>query len=285
MSITVPERHGPGAAGRLRRAGRFRRAGRDAHERLVVAAAVLATLAVIAGPGVLAAFGLLEGRAPVIEEPRLSENAQRVLEVLPGAYELAGAVIVPAIADPDVAWNEPVARGSMDGMIIDLGVRGLVEFGTQKTRATTPLWRSRVRSADRVFSDVGPLFFACVPSRSGDRCAGSVLMQPDGRWHALGEGAGPPGRGSVTRLTVLGSAGEAGLWLGWMPPDAATAWATVVGQLSIREVPVRTEETMAAGGARVWWLRSSEPVSAVSFRDARGNDLARVSTGTDPGAG
>lgn len=249
---------------------------RDARERLVVVAAVLATLGVIALPGVLGALGSTGGTIPLVEEQQLSPNAERVLDELPDAYAAGSAVVVPARTDPHVVWIGPVAEGSVDGDFVGIDVRGLVPFGTLPTRGTTPEWRSAIEPEDRVFSDVGPLYFACTPATSGDGCRGSVLMQHDGRWHVLGPSAGAPGQGSATRLNVLAGGGVAGLWFGWMPDEAATAWATVVGQVSIRDVPVQVVETLAVGGARMWWLRSSEPVSAVSFRASDGAVLERV---------
>lgn len=252
---------------------------RDARERLVVVAAVLATLGVIALPGVLGALATVGGTGPVVEEQRLSPNAERVLDELPDAYAAGAAVVVPAETDPHVVWIGPVAAGSVDGDFVGIDVRGLVPFGTLPTRGATPEWRSDVEPEDRVFSDVGPLYFACTPATSGDGCRGSVLMQQAGRWHVLGPSAGAPGQGSVTRLNVLAGGGAAGLWFGWMPDEAATAWATVVGQTSIRDVPVQAAETKAGGGARMWWVRSSDPVSAVSFRAAGGQVVERVPVG------
>jgi hypothetical protein len=74
---------------------------------------------------------------------------------------------------------------------------------------------------------------------------------------------------------VLGGGGEAGLWFGWVPEGAATVWATVVGHQSIRDVPARTTGADAVGGATVWWVRLTDPVSAVSFQDAQGRMVER----------
>jgi hypothetical protein len=271
LSVAVPQ-HRDHTAG-TRREGR---------ERLVVVAAVVATLAVIAGPGIVGASGLLGGMSPRVEDPRLSDGARRVLDELPGAYAAAGTVVVPAATDRHVLWIGPIADSSIDGRVVDLGARGLVPFGTLPTSSTTPAWRSDVEPADRVFADVGPLHFGCAPSSSGGTCRGTVLVEHGGRWHALHgvEGrAGSPGGATATRVSVLGGGGEAGLWLGWMPEGAATAWATVVGDHSVRDVPGRTSQTDARGGAAMWWVRSSEPVSTVSFKDLRGRVVEQTAVG------
>lgn len=253
---------------------------RDARERLVVVSAVLATLGVISLPGILALFGTVGGTTPfVVEEPELTPAAERVLEELPDAYTAGSVVVVPAATDPHVVWLGPVSSAQLDGDVVGIDVRGLVPFGMLPTRGTTPEWRSAVEREDLVFSDVGPLYFACSPATSGDGCRGSVLMQHAGQWHVLGPSAGAPGEASVARLDVLAAGGVAGLWLGWIPEGASTAWATVVGQTSIRDVPAKVAVTGAAGGARMWWVRSSDPVSAVTFRSADGEAVERVSVG------
>jgi hypothetical protein len=255
-------------------------AAHDARERLVVVAAVVATLAVIAGPGIVAALGLVSGIAPGIVEPPLTTNAQRVLDEVPSAYETGGMVVVPAVNDPNVVWIGAVTDDGIDGAVVDLGVNGLVAYGSLPRRGTPPAWMSELTPEDAVFSDVGSLYFACTPSLAADSCHGSVLVLHQGRWHVWKAGLGKPGStGQVTRLGVLGSGGDADVWLGWMPPRAATVWATVVGNQYIRDVPARATEQGAVGGGAMWWVRSSEPVSAVTFRDRRGRVLDRVAVG------
>lgn len=255
------------------------RVRRDAHERLVVVAAVLATLTVIAAPGIVGALGLAGGTSPHVEEVRLSGNAQRVLDELPGAYATGGLVVVPATTDPHVVWIGPIADASIDGRVVDLGVRGLVPFGTLPTRGSAPAWRYQLEPADRVFTETGPLHFGCAPSATGGTCRGTVLMRHGDRWYALDARTGSPGAATATKVSVLGAGGEAGMWFGWVPERAATAWATVVGDQYIHDVPAHTSQTDAVGGAVMWWLRSVEPVSAVTFKDARGRVLERTAVG------
>lgn len=252
---------------------------REARERLVVVAAVLATLAVIAGPGIVAALGLVTGVVPGIDEPPLTENAQRVIDEVPSAYETGGMVVVPAVNDPHVVWMGAISPAAVDG-VVDLGVSGLVGYGSLPTRGTPPSWMSALTAEDAVFSDVGTLHFACTPSLAADSCHGSVLVQHRGRWYVWKAGLGRPGStDAVTRLSVVGSGGDTEVWLGWMPPGASTVWATVVGNQYIRDVPTRTSEPGSIGGGTMWWVRSSEPVSAVTFRDRRGRVIDRMAVG------
>lgn len=255
-------------------------AAHDGRQRLVVVAAVVATLAIIAGPGIVAALGLVSGLVPGIDEPPLTENAQRVLDEVPSAYETGGMVVVPAVNDPNVVWIGAIGAEGIDGAVVDLDVSGLVPYGSLPTRGTPTDWMSELTPEDRVFSDVGSLHFACTPSLAADTCHGAVLVQHLGRWHVYKAGLGAPGSAAaVTKISVLGSGGEADVWLGWMPPRASTVWATVVGNQYIRDVPARTSEPGRVGGASMWWVRSTEPVSAVTFRDHRGRVLDRVPVG------
>ena len=257
--------------------------GRDAHERLVVVGAVLATLAVIAGPGIVGVLAPTGGVVPRVEEPRLSDNALRVLQEVPQAYRTGATVVVPADSDPHVVWIGPVAAASMDGEVVTLGARGLVPFGTLPTRGKVPAWRSAVQPVDRVFTDVGPLHVGCAPSSSssssGETCHGAVLMRRGDRWHPVPTDLGAPGSRGVVRVSVRDGSGEAGIWLGWVPEGAVTAWATVVGHQYIHDVPARTSARDAVGGASIWWVRASDPVSAVSYKDARGRVVQRVAVG------
>lgn len=268
MSVAVHEQEHAGPA------------AHDARERLVVVAAVLATLAVIAGPGIVAALGLVTGFVPGTDEPPLTKNAQRVLDEVPAAYETGGMVVVPAVNDPNVVWIGAITDAAIDGAVVELGVSGLVGYGSLPTRGTPPGWMSELTPEDAVFSDVGSLYFACTPSLAADTCHGSVLVQHRGRWIVWKAGLGKPGNASsVTRVSVVGSGGDADVWLGWMPSRASTAWATVVGNQYIRDVPTRLSEAASVGGGTMWWVRSSEPVSAVTFRDRQGRVLERVAVG------
>jgi hypothetical protein len=248
-------------------------------DRGVVAAAVAATLLVIAGP--MLAAGLNDGGPGVpIEEPPLPESAQRVLAELPDSFQAGGMVVVPAVSDPYVVWPGAIGNDRVDGEVVSLGVRGLTEYGVLPSAGATPVWLSSLTPADSVFSDVGPLSFACVRWPGAERCTGALLIEHNGDQHILRAGIGSPNSlEPVTRTMGFGSGGRRDVWLGWLPPGAATAWVTVVGHQSIRDVPGRTSVPGAVGGQTVWWVASPDAVSAVSFRDAQGNVVERVSVG------
>jgi hypothetical protein len=248
-------------------------------DRGVVAAAVAATLLVIAGPMLAAAWN---GGGPgvPIEEPPLPESAQRVLAELPDSFQAGGMVVVPAASDPYFAWPGGVGSDRVDGEVVGLGVRGLTEYGALPSAGATPGWLLSLSPADNVYSDVGPLSFACVRWPGADRCTGALLAEHDGDHHILRAGIGSPtSLELVTRTMGFGSGGRRDVWLGWMPPDAASVWVTVVGHQTIRDIPGRTSGPAAVSGQAVWWVTSPDAVSAVSFRDVRGHVVERITVG------
>jgi hypothetical protein len=248
-------------------------------DRGVVAAAVAATLLVIAGPMLASAWN--DGGPGVpIEEPPLPESAQRVLAELPDAFQAGGMVVVPAATDPYVVWPGALGTDRVDGDVVALGVSGLTEYGVLPAAAATPGWLTGLAPADNVYSDVGPLSFACVRWPGADRCTGALLTEHSGSHHILRAGLGSPASlEPVNRTMGFGSGGRRDVWLGWLPPGAVTAWVTVVGHQSIRDVPGRTSEPGAVAGQAVWWVASPDAVSAVSFRDAQGNVVERITVG------
>ena len=145
------------------------------HPRAVVWSAAAATLAVITGPLLAAALGFVERVDP--DGVTLSSTAQRVLEEVPGAFETGGLVVVPAATDPGVAWTGIVTLDRVDGAPVDLGVSGLAEYGYLPSSGTAPAWLSGVAPTDRVFSDVGPLSFACMRWPGAEKCTGTLLME------------------------------------------------------------------------------------------------------------
>lgn len=250
------------------------------HERAVIVATVLGVLAILAGPGL--ASGLTarwrEVPPPPVDAVALTDAAQRVLAELPDAIQVGSMVVVPASGDPYVAWADGVASYRVDGELVDLGVRGLVPYGELPAALDRPAWMDGLSAGDGVFSEVGNLWFACIRPPSSTQCHGALLAEHSGQRRIvrsdLGSSVSPE---VMTRVSGFGSGGELDVWLGWMPDGAVTAWATVVGQQSVRELPARTSRPRSVAGSRLWWVRTSDPVSAMSFRDARGRVLTRMS--------
>lgn len=246
------------------------------HERSILAAVVVSTLLVVAGPILAAEFGGgIQG--VYVERTNLTETAQRVLAEMPGAYEADGMVVVPADQDPFVAWAEPLRSDRVVGEVVDLGVRGITEYGSLPSYGELPRWLGDVTSADRVFSDVGNLSFACTSFPGATDCTGTLLIDRAGDQQIFRAGLGSPETPDpVMHFTGYGAGVEHDIYIGWLPPGASTVWATVVGNQYIRDVPARTSGVGVVAGQTVWWLYSSEPVSAVSFHDDRGEVLERM---------
>jgi hypothetical protein len=249
------------------------------HDRSVIAAAVLATLLVVAGPRLADEWG---GRlsGTLVPETPLTEAAQRVLAEMPEAFQAGGLVVVPAASDPYVAWVQPVAEDRVVGDVVALDVHGLAGYGYLPAAGGTPTWLDAVTPADGVHSDVGPLSFACTSWPGTKRCTGTLLTEHAGRRHIFRAGLGSPeSPDPVIGLRGFGAGGMLDVYVGWMPPGASTVWATVVGDQYVRDVPGRSSRPGAVGGQTVWWLRSEEPVSAVSFLDPDGEVVERVTVG------
>jgi len=237
---------------------------RAPHQRLVVVAAVVATLSVIAGPLIAAGLGVVGRFVPVEEDSVLTPTAQRVLEELPGAYATRGMVVVPAATDPGVVWNAVPAE-SWEGEVVDLEVRGLAEYGYLPSAGSAPAWLSEVTPRDRVFSDVGDLYFACTSWAGEDACAGSLLMEHEGDLFLYRAGLrllGSPDE--VRTFRVLDAGLPTDLALGRMPVGATGATVTLDDG---RQLRASVSATGAVGGATVWWASTTEPVAGVRFLD------------------
>ena len=237
---------------------------RAPHQRRDVIAAVVATLAVIAGPLIAAGLGAAGRFAPVEEESVLTPTAQRVLEELPGAYASRGLVVVPAATDPGVAWNGVPAE-AVEGEVVNLEVRGLAEYGYLPSAGSAPAWLSKVSPRDRVFSDVGDLYFACTLWAGADACAGSLLMEHEGELFLFRAGLrllGSPDE--VRTFRVLDGGLPTDLALGRTPVGATGATVTLEDGQQMR---ASVSAPDAVGGATVWWVSTTEPVAAVKFVD------------------
>ena len=243
------------------------------HPRAVVMAAAAATLAVIAGPLLAAALGFVERVDPDERSP-LTSLAQRVLEELPGAYETAGLVVVPAVTDPGVASTGIVTPDRVDGEPVDLGVSGLAEYGYLPSSGTAPAWLSQVGPTDRVFSDVGRLSFACMRWPGAESCTGTLLLDGVGGptlfRSGLGLGESPD---QIRTFRALDAGLPTELVVGAVPAGAVSVMVSLDDD---REIQARTSRPGVVGGATLWWLSVTEPVRAVTFLDAEYRVLDQV---------
>lgn len=248
-----------------------RSAERERHQRLVIAAAVVATLAVIAGPMLAGALGLHGRPAPF---DALTPDARRVLKELPGAFETAGLVVVPAATDPNLLWTGPISPDQVDDPVVSLGVDGLAEHGDMHLQETAPAWLRQVGAEDLVFEDVGNLSFACTRWPGAQTCSGTLLMEHLGERYILRSGLGlPRSPGEVSSFQVLDDGLPSELVLGGAPPEVRSVEVTMVG--GGRVLAARTTAPGAVGGTTLWWASVPAPVAVVTFLDARGQVLAR----------
>lgn len=242
------------------------------HDRTVVAMTVLAVLLAVGGPTLAARW---EGGLPhgPVERVDLTDNARRVLAEVPGAYEDAGVVVVPAATDPYVAWTGSVTEDRIVGEVVELGVRGITRYGSLPPVAA-PDWLFDVGVVDAVISDVGDLSFACVQPIGETDCSGTLLTRHIGQWFAFGKGLGAPGEsGTSLRLTGLGEDGFVELLLGWLPSGAVAASADLVVD-GAPDVPARTAAAGSVSGPALWWLVSPDAVGEVVFLDEHGAAVA-----------
>lgn len=267
MSVAVRGLPGPTDPG-LRRADRDPR-----HERLVVAAAVVATLAVLAGPlliGFVGRFG------PVEDELLLTPPAQRVLDELPGAFETDGVVVVPAGTDPALAWFEEVPADRVDGAVIELGVHGLADYGYLPLRDSAPAWLGSIASTDGVYSDSGPLSFACTRFVGAEECTGTLMMQREGRRFVFRSGIGLDELAEQPRVfRALDVSGPAQLVVGVAPPGTAWVEVWLAGEAHQR-VTAHLSDPGAVAGATLWWTTVASAVDGVTFLDPEERVLDEV---------
>ncbi|MGH3370171.1 MAG: hypothetical protein ACRDPR_09220 [Nocardioidaceae bacterium] len=247
---------------------------RARHRRRVELFAVLATLAIITGPLVAGAIGLVGRLAPVDEESLLTPNAQRALEELDGAFARGGLVVVPADLDPDVVWSGPVGLDRVDGTLVDLAVHGLAAYGYLPSRGVAPAWTSRIDKDDRVFHDVGPLFWACARWPGASRCTGTLLMEHADEYYILRSGLDPSrDPAGMLSFSVLDGGAPTDLVLGAAPPGARSVTVTLSGAERLRVVNGRVTAPRAAGGTTLWWASVSDPVADVRFLGDRGREV------------
>ncbi len=251
---------------------------RSPHQRLVVAATVVATLGAIVLPAVTAGSGPAGRKVVVDPGPALTLAARRVLKEVPGAFETGGDVVVPASTDPDTRWAGALGPELIAGPVVPLGVHGLAEPGYLPTADRPPAWRERIGTKDHVYDDVGGVSFACTrwPGLTG--CTGSLLMEHAGRRYLFRSGLHLSQRpGVVTTLLVLDDGLPRDLVLGGAPPGTARVMVTLAG--GGREVGAHTTAPGAVRGMTLWWVTVADPMSEMTFFDREGAVLARSSRG------
>jgi hypothetical protein len=118
-----------------------------------------------------------------------------------------------------------------------------------------------------VFSDVGPVSFACMRWPGAETCSGALLMERAGADYVLRSGLHVGDSADQIRtFRVLDAGLPTDMLLGALPAGAVSAMVTLGGE---REIRARTSEIGAVGGKTLWWLSVTEPVRAVTFLDAK----------------
>ena len=250
---------------------------RSPHQRMVLAATVVATLGVIALPAGMAGSGPAGRTIAVDIGPAPTPAARRVLKEVPGAFETRGLVVVPAATDPETRWTGALSSDLVVGPVVALGVRGLAEPGYLPSTARVPAWLRRLGTKDQVYDDVGDLSFACTRWPGVADCTGTLLLGHAGRHYIFRSGLhfwrAP---GEATTLLVLDDGVPRNLVIGGAPPGTARVLVALPGS---REVEARTSAPGPVHGVTVWWVAVAEPLSAVTFLDRDGAVLARSSLG------
>ncbi len=251
------------------------------HQRLVLAAVVVATLSMIAWPLLGAVLGL-GGRLGGLttDEALLTPTARRVLDELPGAYTVGGMVVVPDMSASGSEWANAVPPDLVDGAMVDLGVRGLAAPSYLPSRGAAPSWLSEVGTGDKVFKDVGNLSFACTRWPGAERCTGSLLVEHGDEHFYYQSGLSlVDSPEQVRTLRVLDLGVPTNLVMGVLPQGATFAAAAVDGESGPRQLPVNVSAPGAVGGATLWWVSARSPVESVMFLDDHDRVLGRVTPG------
>lgn len=258
-----------------------------ARERHIVVAAALATLAIVAGPAVAGTLGL-GARFAKVDEPVLTAAAQRVLAEIPGAYEIDGLVVVPADTDSTRDWEALPEPSGIDGPLVELDVHGLVEYAALPVDGEAPIWLSTLNAGDRIYSDVGPLYYACTRVPGARRCTDTLLMEQDGRLlvHRANLPIGRIGEVPV-RVSAVDPSGPVQLLIGNAPPSTSTVVVRLAGQ--DRKLWAATHRPGHGRRVTLWWVSVPAPVVEVRFLDEQGRDVGGADllsgTGSSPVGG
>ena len=245
-----------------------RDSGANGHARAPVLAAALATFLVIVVP-----FATTGGPGEPADESPLSPLAQRALAELPSALQIAGRVVVPAACDPGVVWTGAVGAERIDGEVVDLGVRGLVEYGYLPASGSGPSWVAQVGGDDAVFSDVGPLAYACMRWPGASTCSGALLVRHEEAYYVVRSGLDVPGAAvDVVRFSALDLDVPTTLLVGTAPASAVGV-SLNVGR---GEVAGRVSAPGAVGGSTIWWASVEDEPRTLRALDGVGREIAVV---------
>jgi hypothetical protein len=240
--------------------------------------ASLATLFVIVASAVMANGGGAVVPGPDDPRAELTALGERVLDELPLAYQVDDAVVLPASADPGVYWSDAVSDERIVGHAVPMGARGLVEYSRLSSSPDAAAWTGDITAADRIFADVGPLWFACTTWPGEDRCSASVLMLHEDRYYFYRTGLGSSGfldENGAMQVFAFDSIGNDGMQQLLVGGVDGTATKDV--ELSLADgsrVSAWTTTSLAAAGETIWWRQVSSPVDVVTAYDGRGNVVA-----------
>ena len=244
-------------------------------ERVITMGAAAATLAVILAPMVMGQVGTLRSFTP--EDPRvlLTDLGRRAVEELPLAYQADDAVVVPAMTDPSMEWTGHVPTDWFQGQALPLGARGLMHYHRLSSAAKAPAWTAALSERDRVFADVGPLWFACVTWPGGDTCAPSVLMYHDLEYYFYASHFGSDDfldKGAP--MEVFGFDAIGGTEIGQVLVGGVADTEITRVRLNMADGTRRsawTSRDLAVPGATVWWATVwDEPETATAYnRDGK----------------
>jgi hypothetical protein len=127
-----------------------------------------------------------------------------------------------------------------------------------------------ITPGDSVFSDAGPLAFACTRFPGAEDCTGTLLMEHDGDLHIFRAGLALADLAEQPRgFRALDLSGPAQLVIGTTPPRTAWVELQLAGEAGQR-VTASLSDPGAVDGATLWWTTVATPIDEVRFLDARG---------------
>jgi len=210
----------------------------------------------------------------------LTVLARRALDELRFAYQADDAVVVPAATDPNLTWSSAVSDDRIVGQPVPLGARGLVGYGYLNSSTEAPAWIASLTREDRVFSNAGPLWFACTRWPGDDECEASILIHHDLEYYFFRSGLGSADfleEGAPMEVftfdSVSGTERQQLLIGGLGGTDTDKVLLTLVDG---SEVTAWTDKTLAMAGETMWWSTVSLPVESVTAYDAAGEVVARA---------